>query len=147
MIKTSEGQRVPRKTSGSKKMSLQVIHTPQAPAAIGPYSQAIRSGDFVFVSGQIGLKPETGELVSAEFTEQVRRALDNLFAVLRAAECRPADVVSVDVFLKDMRQFSIFNEIYEEYFSPHKPARAVVEVSGLPRGSLVEIKCVARSGA
>ncbi len=124
-------------------MSCECIHTQEAPAAIGPYSQAVRSGFFVFVSGQIGLKPETGELVSDDFADQTRQALDNLFAVLRAAGCQSSQVVSVDVFLTDMKLFGVFNELYAARFDSHKPARAVVEVSALPRGALVEIKCTA----
>lgn len=124
-------------------MALKIIETKDAPAAIGPYSQAVQAGSFLFVSGQIGLSPETGEMVSNEFDHQARQVLENLEHILTAAGCELSDVVSVDVFLKDMGKFSSFNAIYEKFFSTHKPARALVEVSGLPRGALVEIKCVA----
>jgi 2-iminobutanoate/2-iminopropanoate deaminase len=124
-------------------MSLKVIHTQGAPAAIGPYSQAVQAGRWLFVSGQIGLNPAGGELVGDDFNEQARQALANLTSILYAAGFEIADVVSVDVFLTDMGRFSAFNAVYETVFSEHKPARAAVEVSALPRGAKVEIKCVA----
>jgi 2-iminobutanoate/2-iminopropanoate deaminase len=95
------------------------------------------------VSGQIGLNPAGGELVGDDFSEQARQALANLTSILFAAGYGIADVVSVDVFLTDMGRFSAFNAVYETVFSEHKPARAAVEVSALPRGAKVEIKCVA----
>ncbi len=125
-------------------MSFQFIHTGDAPEAIGPYSQAVRSDSLVFLSGQIGLNPKTGEMVSEDFTAQVEQTMENLLAVLHAAGCQASHVLSVDVYLTDMAQFPLFNEIYGKYFSRHKPARAVVEVSRLPKGAQVEIKCVAR---
>lgn len=132
---------------GSEKkevsMKCQVIGTDKAPAAIGPYSQAIKAGSWLFVSGQLGMKPETGNLVSDDLGEQARQALDNLGAIVRAAGYELSDVVAVDVFVTDISQFVSFNTIYERYFSEHKPARAVVEVKGLPKGAKVEIKCVA----
>lgn len=124
-------------------MALKVIQTQEAPAAIGPYSQAVQAGGWLFVSGQIGLNPATGELVGDGFSEQAKQVLDNLTGILRSAGYTVADVVAVDVFLTDMGQFAAFNAIYETVFSTHKPARAVVEVSALPRGAKVEIKCVA----
>ncbi len=124
-------------------MTLKVIHTQEAPAAIGPYSQGVQAGNWLFVSGQIGLNPSTGELVGDDFSAQTEQVIENLASILRAAGYETADVVSVDVFLTDMGQFSTFNSIYETAFSTHKPARAVVEVSALPRGAKVEIKCVA----
>ena len=124
-------------------MGFDVIQTNEAPAAIGPYSQAIRVGSWVFVSGQIGLSPKTGDMVGEGFEGQARQALDNMKSVLKAAGLTLKDVASVDVFLTDMGQFAIFNGIYQEYFSEHKPARAVVEVKGLPKWARVEIKCVA----
>lgn len=124
-------------------MSCEVIRTDGAPAAIGPYSQAIKAGSWLFVSGQLGMKPETGNLAGDEFTEQARQALDNLSAIVQAAGYGLTDVVSVDVFVTDITQFASFNAIYEQYFSQHKPARAVVEVKGLPKGAQVEIKCMA----
>ena len=124
-------------------MGHQVIQTNLAPAAIGPYSQAIKVGPWLFVSGQIALRPDTGELVSENFAEQTEQALKNLRRILEAAGYELSDVVSTDVFLTDIGQFSSFNRIYEEFFSDHKPARAVLEVKGLPRGAQVEIKCIA----
>lgn len=124
-------------------MSCQVIQTERAPAAIGPYSQAIKVEKWLFVSGQIGLHPETGDLVSEELTGQARQALENMKQVLVAAGCRMTDVVTVDVYLTDMSQFAAFNAIYQEYFADHRPARAVVEVKGLPKAAKVELKCMA----
>lgn len=124
-------------------MAFRIIETSEAPAAIGPYSQAIQAGSLLFVSGQIGLSPETGQLAGLDLAEQARQALHNLKRILSAAGFDLSDVVSVDVFLTDMSQFSAFNAVYEESFSTHKPARALVEVRALPRGALVEIKCIA----
>lgn len=124
-------------------MSLQVIQTEKAPAAIGPYSQGVRAGALVFVSGQLGLDPSTGEMAGEDFAVQSRQVFSNLREILAAAGCALSDVVSVDVFLTEMGRFSEFNKLYEEFFAGHKPARAVVEVSALPRGAGVEVKCVA----
>jgi 2-iminobutanoate/2-iminopropanoate deaminase len=124
-------------------MDLRVVQTEKAPAAIGPYSQAISAGNWLFVSGQIPLDPGTGQMVGEEFGAQARQSLENLANVVQAGGCELSDVVSVDVFLTDMSQFTVFNGIYEQFFSSHKPARAVVEVKGLPRGAKVEIKCTA----
>jgi 2-iminobutanoate/2-iminopropanoate deaminase len=123
-------------------MGLKIIETEKAPAAIGPYSQGISAGSLHFVSGQLGLNPETGELVSDDLTGQAHQALKNLQQVVEASGCSLNDVVAVDVFLTDMGGFTAFNGIYQEYFSEHKPARAVVEVKGLPKGACVEIKCI-----
>ena len=120
-----------------------IIQSKEAPAAIGPYSQAIVAGDLVFVSGQLGLDPETGELKGADLDSQARQALSNLKAVLKAAECDLSHVTAVDVYLTDMGAFAEFNAIYESYFDTHKPARAVVGVKSLPKNGLVEIKCLA----
>ncbi|HYA43626.1 MAG TPA: RidA family protein [Syntrophobacteraceae bacterium] len=122
---------------------MEAIQTEKAPAAIGPYSQAIRADDFVFVSGQIPIDPQTGELVSGGFQEQARQSLENLKQILIASGTGLESVVAVDVFVTDISCFAAFNKVYEEYFSAHKPARAVVEVKGLPRGAMVEVKCVA----
>jgi 2-iminobutanoate/2-iminopropanoate deaminase len=127
-------------------MPLQTVHTDNAPAAIGPYSQAVIAGDFVFVSGQLGLNPATGDLVGQSLESQARQALENIKQVLAAAGSSLGQVVAVEVFLTDMRQFIAFNAIYSEYFSAHKPARAAVEVSALPKGGCVEIKCTAQVG-
>lgn len=124
-------------------MSCTTIQTDLAPAAIGPYSQAVKAGSWLFVSGQLGLDPATGAFAGDGFQEQAGRSLENVKNILNAAGYELADVVSVDVFLIDISQFGVFNEIYGGYFSEHKPARAVVEVKGLPRGGLVEVKCTA----
>jgi 2-iminobutanoate/2-iminopropanoate deaminase len=124
-------------------MGCDVIQTSEAPSAIGPYSQAIRVGSWVFVSGQIGLDPKTGDMVEGGFEGQTRQVLDNMKSILKAAGLTLKNVASVDVFLTDMGQFATFNGIYQEYFSEHQPARAVVEVKGLPKWARVEIKCIA----
>ncbi|MBU0986533.1 MAG: RidA family protein [Proteobacteria bacterium] len=124
-------------------MESKVVQTDRAPAAIGPYSQAIAVGSWLFVSGQLGIKPETGELADTNFAPQARQALENLQQIVRAGGCRLKDVTAVDVFLIDMGNFAEFNQIYAEYFTTHRPARAVVAVSGLPKGAQVEIKCIA----
>ncbi|QTA92515.1 RidA family protein [Desulfonema magnum] len=124
-------------------MECKVIRTDKAPGAIGPYSQGIAVSPWLFVSGQLGMKPETGDLAGQDIASQARQALSNLQQILLAAGCDLNHVVSVDVFLTDMGKFTEFNEIYQEYFSEHRPARAVVEVSALPKGACVEIKCIA----
>jgi 2-iminobutanoate/2-iminopropanoate deaminase len=122
---------------------MEAIQTQKAPSAIGPYSQAVRASGFVFVSGQIPLDPQTGQVVNGGFPDQARQSLENLKQILIAAGSGVEQVVAVDVFLTDMTQFSVFNEIYAAYFSDIKPARAVVEVKGLPKGVMVEVKCIA----
>jgi len=124
-------------------MALTSIQTNRAPAAIGPYSQAVRVDKWLFVSGQLGLDPGSGQLVGDGLVEQTRQALENIRHILDAAGLGLQEVVSVDVFLLDIAKFAVFNGIYEGFFGDHKPARAVVEVRGLPRGALVEIKCIA----
>jgi 2-iminobutanoate/2-iminopropanoate deaminase len=124
-------------------MACKVIQTDRAPAAIGPYSQGITVAPWLFVSGQLGIQPETGELVSSNFGSQARQALENLMQVVRAAGYDLKHVVAVDVFVTDLNHFAAFNKIYAEYFSAHRPARAVVEVSRLPKDACVEIKCIA----
>jgi 2-iminobutanoate/2-iminopropanoate deaminase len=124
-------------------MTTRAITTDQAPAAIGPYSQGIYAPPFVFVSGQLGLDPATGELAGPDLASQARQALENLKQILAAGGCSLNDVVAVDVFLTDMGKFLEFNDIYASYFSDHRPARAAIEVSALPKGGCVEIKCVA----
>ena len=125
-------------------MNCKVVETDRAPAAIGPYSQGISMDPWLFVSGQLGIQPETGELVNLDFSAQARRALENLKQVVLAGGSNLNNVIAVDVFLTDMGNFETFNSIYSEYFSGHQPARAVVEVSALPRKASVEIKCIAR---
>jgi len=120
------------------------IKTHLAPAAIGPYSQGVISEGFIFVSGQLGLHPQTGELVGDDFEAQARRSLENLKLIVQEAGSDLHRVVSVDVFLTDLKNFQVFNEIYQSYFTEHLPARAVIEISALPKGALIEIKCIAR---
>lgn len=124
-------------------MKCRVIQTGNAPSAIGPYSQGIAVLPWLFVSGQIGLNPRTGEMAGPDLASQARQALENLQQIVLAAGSDLSRVVSVDVFLTDMGSFAEFNAIYQEYFSEHRPARAVVEVSALPKGACVEIKCIA----
>ncbi|SOB56932.1 conserved protein of unknown function [Pseudodesulfovibrio profundus] len=123
-------------------MAIATIHTDKAPAAVGPYSQAVQSGNMIFVSGQLGLIPEKGALAPG-FKEQTRQALQNMQAILEAGNSSLSQVLSVDVFVTDMSRFADLNAIYEEFFSDHAPARAAIEVKGLPLGGLVEFKCIA----
>jgi 2-iminobutanoate/2-iminopropanoate deaminase len=121
------------------------VSTAAAPAAIGPYSQAIRSGDLLFTSGQIPLDPATGQMVSGGIAEQTERVLANLAAVLAAAGLSFAHVVKTTVFLKDMRDFATMNEVYARSFAAGTPpARSTVQVAALPKDALVEIDCIAR---
>ncbi len=127
-------------------MTLKSIKTDTAPAAIGPYSQAIAAGPWRFVSGQLGMNPQTGELVAEDLSAQARQALENLIQIVVAGGCTLEQIAAVDVYLTDMSKFAEFNQIYEDVFVDHRPARAVVEVSALPKGAVVEIKCVAFAG-
>ena len=120
-----------------------VIFTSRAPAAIGPYSQAIRKGEALYLSGQIGMLPATGELVSADVKEQTAQALANMKAVLAEAGASPADVTKVTVFLVDMADFQAVNGVYGEMFGADAPARSCVAVAALPKGARVEIEAVA----
>lgn len=123
-------------------MTIQTIHTEAAPAAVGPYSQATVANGMVFVSGQLGLVPSEGKLADG-FKAQAVQAMENLKAILEAAGSAIDKVLVVEVFLTDMARFKEFNEIYAGYFSEHKPARAAIEVAGLPLGGVVEVKCTA----
>lgn len=119
------------------------ISTSDAPAAIGPYSQAIAAGEFIFCSGQVALDPTTGELGADDVRAQTRRALENLNAVLRAAGATLGDVVKTTVFLVNMGDFAEMNEVYGEFFSSEPPARSTIAVAALPRGARVEVEAVA----
>ena len=121
------------------------VETTAAPAAIGPYSQAIRNGELVITAGQIGADPVTGELVGG-VTEQAERALRNLTAILDAAGTTPERVIKTTVFLADMADFAAVNEVYARHFSPPFPARSTVAVAALPKGALVEIEAIALAG-
>ena len=119
-----------------------IVSTKQAPAAIGPYSQAIRVGNLVFLSGQLGIDPETGVL-KENIADQTRQALDNIGAILTAVGLNYSHVVKTTVFLKDLDDFGLVNEIYGNIFKDGAPARSCVEVSRLPKRALVEIECIA----
>ena len=122
---------------------MNIIHTDKAPAAIGPYSQAITVGDLVFTSGQIPLDPATGALKGTTIEEQTRQALDNLSEVLKSAGSSLEKAVKTTCFLADINDFGAFNEIYAQYFTG-KPARSCVEVAALPKGALVEVEVIAK---
>ena len=119
------------------------IRTPDAPEAIGPYSQAVASGELLFCSGQVALEPASGELVPGGVSEQTRRCLENLGAVLRAGGSGFDRVVKVTAYLVDMGDFPAFNEVYGAFFDKEPPARATVGVSALPKGARVEVDCIA----
>jgi 2-iminobutanoate/2-iminopropanoate deaminase len=122
---------------------LEKIFTPNAPAPIGPYNQAVRSGDFVFCSGQIPLDPASGEIVPGDVSAQTRQVMKNVEAVLGAADATFSNVVKTTIFLIDMNDFAAVNAVYGEYFVDTPPARSTVAVAGLPRGSRVEIEVTA----
>ena len=121
----------------------EIISTETAPGAIGPYSQAIKSGGLVFCSGQIPIDPATGNFVSENVSEQTEQVLKNLDAVLAAAGTSLAGVVKTTVFLADMNDFAEMNEVYGRFFNENKPARATVQAARLPRDARVEIDCIA----
>lgn len=123
-------------------MALKIVSTPEAPAAIGPYAQAVRTGNLLFTSGQIPLTP-AGELVKGGIQEQTHQVLTNLRAVLAAEGSTFQNVVKATVFLKDMNQFAEFNSVYASYFGEHTPARSTVEVARLPKDVFVEIELIA----
>jgi reactive intermediate/imine deaminase len=123
-------------------MSRQTIHTPNAPQAIGPYSQAVRAGDTVYLSGQIPLDPATMQLVSGDIEAEIRQVFENLQAVAEASGGTLANAVKVNVFLTDLAHFAKVNEIMATYCSQPYPARAAIGVAQLPRGARVEIECV-----
>ena len=125
---------------------LRTVHSSDAPAAIGPYSQAIVAGGVVYTAGQIALDPRTGELSGGDVATQTARVFDNLSAVLAAAGASLATVVKTTVFLADMAEFGAMNEVYARYFGDHKPARSTVQAAALPRGARVEIDCIALIG-
>jgi len=127
-------------------MEKQKISSEQAPAAIGPYSQGIRAGDWVFFSGQIPLDPVTGELVAGGIEAQTERVMANMQAVLAGAGLDYSSVVKTTIYLTDLAHFPVINEIYARYFGDPAPARATVGVAALPRGSAIEIEWVAYAG-
>jgi 2-iminobutanoate/2-iminopropanoate deaminase len=127
-----------------KTMERMVISTPNAPAAIGPYKQAIKFGDLLFLSGQIALDPATGQLVEGDVRAQTERVMKNLGAVLEAANSSFAKTLKATIYLADLKDFTVVNEIYGRYFEgTSTPARSTVQVAALPRGALVEIDLIA----
>ena len=120
-----------------------IIATSDAPAAIGPYSQAIRSGNLIFCSGQIPLEPKSGQIVSDDIGDQTRRVLDNISGLLKSEGFSLGDVLKTTIFLTDLGNFQIVNEIYGSYFNDQPPARSTVQVSALPKGAKVEIEVIA----
>ena len=124
-------------------MEKQVINTSGAPAPIGPYNQAMRVGDFLFVSGQIPIDPATGELVQSGIQDETERVMQNLAAILKEAGMDFSNVVKSSIFLTDMKQFALVNEVYAKYFTENAPARETVQVAALPKFVNVEISVIA----
>ena len=127
-------------------MNVRIVHTENAPAAIGPYSQAVVAGNFLFTAGQIPIDPATGQIVPGDVTAQTERVLRNLAAVLENAGASWSDVVKTTVYLQDMADFPRVNEVYGRVMGEARPARSTVQVAGLPRGVLVEIDAVVAVG-
>ena len=127
-------------------MPREIVSTDAAPRAIGPYSQAIRAGEFLFLSGQVALDPRTGQLVGSDIKQQTRQVLENVRAILEAAGSSLRQVVKCTVFLADMNDFGPMNEEYGSFFQDQPPARTTVQVAKLPRGALVEIDVIALAG-
>jgi 2-iminobutanoate/2-iminopropanoate deaminase len=128
-----------------RDMNKKVIQTEKAPKAIGPYSQAIQAGNFLFLSGQIPIDPKTGELVKGDIRKQTQQVLENIKGVLESQKLRMENVVKVTIFLKDIGNFNQMNEVYATYFPSSPPARSTVEVSKLPRDADIEIEAIAVS--
>jgi reactive intermediate/imine deaminase len=127
-------------------MARQIISTDGAPKAIGTYSQAIRAGDTLYVSGQVPLDPATGELLSGDMERQIHRVFDNLKAIVAAAGADFSQVVKLNVYLVDLKHFALVNQVMAQYFHEPYPARAAVGVAALPRGAQIEMDCVAHLG-
>ena len=123
-------------------MAKEIISTKNAPQAIGPYSQAVKAGNLMFISGQIPLDPETGDLASQSIEDQAKQVLENVKSICEAAGCSLDDIVKISIFLTDLSNFAVVNDMMKEYFSEPYPARATVEVSGLPLGVNVEIEAI-----
>ncbi len=122
---------------------MQMIYTEKAPKAIGPYSQAIKYENLVFISGQIAIDPNTQEFIGGDIEAQTRRVMENIKAILEEAGLNFNHIIKTTIYLKNLSDFEKVNKIYGEYFTEHKPARATVEVSNLPKGALVEIEAIA----
>ncbi len=123
---------------------MRMLHADDAPSAIGPYSQAVAVDGWLYTSGQIGIDPQTGEMVSCDFEDQARQVLSNLRAVLASAGCGFEDVVKATVYVADMADFPKLNELYGQALGDHRPARSTVQAAALPKGARVEIDLVAR---
>jgi len=130
-------------TKSESQTQIKIVTTPEAPAAIGPYSQAIVSGNLVFCSGQISLDPATMQMVGDDIETQTRQIFKNIRAVLKAENLTLNNVVKCTVFMKDLNDFGKMNTIYAEEFGEHKPARSTVQVTRLPKDALIEIECIA----
>lgn len=126
----------------SKKMSKEIISTDNAPQAIGPYSQAVKTGNLIFISGQIPLDPKTGDIVDGTIEDQANQVLENIKSICEAAGHGLEDIVKITIFLTDLGNFAIVNEVMKKYFQEPYPARATVEISGLPLGVEVEIEAI-----
>lgn len=124
-------------------MKLELIATKKAPGAVGPYSQGVKAGNIIYTSGQLPIVTESGELSTGDIQKETRLCLENVESVLKEAGATLNDVVKVTVFVTDMNNFSLINEVYAEYFTEHKPARSLVEVSKLPKGADIEIEAIA----
>jgi 2-iminobutanoate/2-iminopropanoate deaminase len=124
---------------------MKIVNTPNAPLAVGPYSQAIIAGGFLYSAGQIALDPKTSALAATDIAGQTHQVLKNLSAVLGNANLTFADVVKTTIFLKNIHDFTAVNNIYATYFGAHRPARSTVEVSNLPKGALIEIELIAKT--
>jgi len=128
------------------RMPKTIIATSKAPAAVGPYSQAVLAGGFLFISGQIAIDPETGGLTGGSSVEQTKRIMRNIAAILEEAGASVSDLVKCDIFVTDLGQFKAINDVYAEFFDTQPPARATIQVSALPLGVDVEIAAVAYVG-
>lgn len=124
-------------------MSIKTISTDKAPQAIGPYSQGVIAAGMIYTSGQLGIDPSTGEIVTSSIEDEARQSLNNVEAVLSQAGAKLSDVIKVTVFVKDLNQFEDINKVYSEFFSEHKPARSCVEVARLPKDGNIEIEAIA----
>ena len=126
-------------------MEKKIVATPNAPAAIGPYSQAIRIGDFLYTSGQISLDPETMKMITGDIEMETEKVLKNIEAILKADGLDLNNIIKTTVYLTDLSEFTRMNQVYEKFFSETKPARACVQVTALPKGAKVEIDAIAHS--
>uniref|UniRef100_A0A7C3RME5 RidA family protein n=1 Tax=Dictyoglomus thermophilum TaxID=14 RepID=A0A7C3RME5_DICTH len=121
----------------------EIISTSKAPSAIGPYSQAVKVGNLIFISGQIPIDPSSGNMVDGDIKEQTKRVLENIKGILEAVGASLANVVKTTVFMIDLSEFSLMNEVYKDYFPEKPPARSTIQVSALPRGAKIEIEAIA----